>query len=122
MIPNHDRNALVLVSRYLQQPSKVMNGVLTIGLPMTEVEIDLLTALFDGAEARERFLRLAGRWVALHQAQFRANCSPGVCLRLGKTREPAFVLVEQDPILTALCNGFEPIPAFFCPRIVDLYF
>lgn len=101
MVPDHDHHALFLLTSDVQQSLHEVPRLLTIGLAIAEVKVDLIGSLSQSPKTSYCFLFLMPVRFALDQTQRLPMGSPRTGSGLGKAREPALILVEQQPVVVA---------------------
>ena len=99
MVPDHDHHALFLLTSDIQQSLHEGPRLLTIRLTVAEVKVDLIGSLSQSPKTSYCFLFLVPVRFALDQTQRLPMGSPCTGSGLGKAREPALILVKQQPVL-----------------------
>jgi len=115
IVPDQDHDRFSFLSGDVQQSNDEEPHVFTVGLPRTEIQIDLLAILPSGSEAGEGLLRFPPFRLTLNQLQGFAGQRPGMSRRLAKPREPALVFIKQQPIRALTRLRFQPVSPLFLP-------
>ncbi len=113
MIPDNDYQTLSFLMGHIQQALYKCPCLLTIGLTLAEVEIDLISILSHRSKAGQSLLLLMATSFALNQTKWPFVGGPGVGCRLSKARKPALILVKQQPVLVGRCQSLQPVTTLF---------
>src|SRR5574341_430747 len=99
VIPQDDQHLFLLLTRDVQQRGHKAEGLLAVGLSLTESQIDLLGVLPDRAEDSPRLaFGIVFAPFAFNQPQGLTGQRPGMGSGLREAREPAFIFVQQQPV------------------------
>jgi hypothetical protein len=93
-VPDDRQNAFTLGCGDLQQALEHQNDVIGVRLALTKEQEAFSRVLAHRPEAGDGFVWLAKGGLPFDQSQRLTGGGPAMQSRLGKTTEPAFILVE----------------------------